>query len=119
MSSIKIHAGDFKGKAEISHWHSAIHILSTKKHPFLGEKIPFAEIESIEIATEESVKKIGGTLGWGVTGAVLLGPVGLLAGLLAGGRGKKVTFVTKFKDGRKILASTNIKTFNKLQAATF
>src|SRR3546814_10870207 len=50
-------------------------------------------IADLEPASEESVKRIGGTLGWGAAGALVLGPVGLLAGLLAGGRGTEVTFV--------------------------
>jgi hypothetical protein len=57
--------------------------------------------------------------GWGIVGAVLLGPVGLLAGLLAGGRGKDVTFVGVHKDGRKFFATTDSKTYTKISAALF
>lgn len=53
-------------------------------------------------------------------GALALGPAGLLAGLLLGGeKSKDVTFVAKFKDGRKFLGTTDNKTFTKLQAAVF
>ncbi|MGI2002125.1 hypothetical protein [Shewanella frigidimarina] len=53
-------------------------------------------------------------------GALALGPAGLLAGLLlGGGKSKDVTFVAKFKDGRKFLGTTDNKTFTKLQAAVF
>lgn len=48
-----------------------------------------------------------------------LGQVGLLAGLILGGNKKEVTFVAKFKDGRKMLATTDSKSFTKMQAATF
>ena len=85
----------------------------------MGEAIPFTNLEEVEVATEDSVKKVGGTIGWGAAGAVMLGPVGLLAGLLLGGKGKEVTFVAKFKDGRKLLATTDGKTFAKIQAAVF
>ena len=74
------------------------------------------DIVALELATKESVKRLGGTLGWGVAGAALLGPVGLLAGLLLGGKGKNVTFVCVFKDGKKILATTNNKTYIKFLA---
>ena len=50
---------------------------------------------------------------------MILGPVGLLAGLLLGGRNKEITFVAKFKNGKKIFASTDSKTFTKLQAVIF
>lgn len=77
------------------------------------------DIASVEKATEESVKRIGGTVGWGAVGAALLGPVGLLAGLLAGGRGTNVTFIARFKDGSKILATTDARTYTAIQAASF
>jgi len=117
MAKIKVYAGDFlEGDSQYS-FDSLI--LKTKEHSFLGETIPITELETVDIATEESVKKLGGTVGWGVAGAVILGPVGLLAGLLLGGKKKEVTFIAKFKDGRKLLASTDSKTFTKLQAAVF
>jgi len=39
--------------------------------------------------------------------------------VLAGGNKKQVTFIAEFKDGRQILASTDGKTFTKIQAAAF
>ena len=117
MSKIKVLAGDFiKGDGQFS-WGSLV--LKTKAHSWVGETIAASELETVEVATEESVKKIGGTVGWGVAGAVLLGPAGLLAGLLLGGRKKEITFVARFKDGRKLMATTDSKTFTKLQAACF
>jgi len=117
MANVKVHAGDFlEGDGE---YNFGSLTLKTKEHNFLGETIPITELETVEIATEESVKKLGGTIGWGAAGAVILGPVGLLAGLLLGGKKKQVTFTVKFKDGRKLLASTDSKTFTKLQAAVF
>jgi len=117
MAKIKVHAGDFLEGDDQYSFGSLI--LKTKEHSFIGETIPITELETVEIATEESVKKIGGTIGWGAAGAVILGPVGLLAGLLLGGKKKEVTFVARFKDGRKLLATTDSKTFTKLQAAVF
>jgi hypothetical protein len=117
MAKIKVHAGDFlKADGQLSFGSL---VLKTDAHRILGESIPLAALDSVEIATEESVKKLGGTLGWGVAGGVLLGPVGLLAGLLTGGRKKEVTFVAKFKDGRKFMGTTDSKSFTKLQAACF
>ena len=117
MAKLKVHAGDFlEGDGQFSFGSL---VLKTEAHRFLGETIPITAMEMVEIATEQNVKKLGGTAGWGIAGGVLLGPVGLLAGLLAGGRKKEVTFVAKFKDGRKLLATTDNKTFTKLQAACF
>ena len=119
MATITIHAGDFpKGKAT-----TMFSVITFPWKPgdgfSAGESIGFDKLEAVEVASEESVKRIGGTVGWGAVGGVLLGPVGLLAGLLAGGRGTEVTFVAKFKDGRKFLGATDSKTFTKIRAAVF
>ena len=53
-----------------------------------------------------SIKKLGRTIGGGIIGGVLLGPVGWLAGVLASGRKKEVTFLATLKDGRQFLATT-------------
>lgn len=69
------------------------------------------------VASEEAIKSVGGTIGWGIAGGVALGPVGLLAGLVLGGKRKEVTFIAKFKDGRKVIATTDSKTWVQIQAA--
>lgn len=117
MAKVTVHAGDFlKGDSQFI---PGSLILRTTEHSWLGETISITQLETVEVASEESVKKIGGTIGWGAAGALVLGPVGLLAGLLLGGKKKDVTFIAKFKDGRKLLATTDSGTFTKLQAAVF
>lgn len=116
MTDIKVHAGDFEK-------HGAFFMFG-KFHMYEVGKLKQAiynadEVDTLEIASEENVKRLGGTVGWGVAGAALLGPVGLLAGLLAGGKRKQVTFVVKFTDGRKLLGTASAKGFTKMQAATF
>lgn len=86
---------------------------------WLREDIKAAEVEAVEVATEENLKKMGGAIGWGLVGGLALGGVGALAGVLAGGRKKEVTFVCKFKDGRKMLAKADSKVFEKIQSECF
>lgn len=137
MAKVKVHAGDFKKKAESSFLfgqfslylsnQEAIEKAKEKGKGIFGQafaaNMPVTysakDIEEIDLASEESVKKIGGTVGWGVAGAVVLGPAGMLAGLLLGGKKKEVTFVCRFKDGKKLLATVDSKTWKKIQAATF
>lgn len=117
MAKIEIHAGDFYkvyGSVVFGKM-----ILRNKQHPIMGESIPFNRLKLVQIATEESVKSLGGTLGWGAIGAVALGPAGLLAGLLLGGKSKEVTFLAELEDGRKFMATTDSKTFTEMQAAAF
>lgn len=117
FGSFEIHAGDFKkGK---DHQFVGGKLLMKKQGKFFRETVPLDQLETLEVASEESVKRVGGTVGWGVAGGVLLGPVGLLAGLLAGGRGKDVTFVCKLRDGRKFMATAPSKVFTELSAALF
>lgn len=117
MGKIVVHAGDFLDR--VGHFDFGWFSLKTKKNPFLGESISVAQLEALEIASEENVKKLGGTVGWGAVGALVLGPIGLLAGLMLGGKKKEVTFVARFKDGRRLLATTDNATFIELQAAVF
>lgn len=124
MAKLTVHAGDFpKGKASISSMFGMVTVTFTWQpgDGLLPQSLSLNEqnIESLEMASEESVKRLGGTVGWGVAGAMLLGPAGMLAGLLAGGRGKDVTFVLKLNDGRRMLATTDSSAYTKLQALTF
>jgi hypothetical protein len=120
MSRITIHAGDFAtGKGSISSstiifpWAAGDGFSSGKCVSMVGN------LESTQLASEDSVKRVGGTVGWGIAGAALLGPVGLLAGLLMGGKGKDVTFIAILKDGKKFLATVDSSSFIKLQALVF
>jgi tRNA_anti-like len=120
MATFKVIAGDFgEGKQ------GRVLIGSLYKKSSQGFYMPLTghigtgQIETIEIATEENLKKMGGSIGWGLIGGLTLGPVGALAGVLAGGNKTTVTFVCKFKDGRKFLGSCAPKTFTLIQAASF
>ena len=117
MAYLTIHAGDFR-KGRIEYYMRELRLIEAT-NPTRVKKFPLNELATVEIATEESVKRLGGTVGWGAAGALLLGPVGLLAGLLLGGRKKEVTFVARFKDGRKFLATTDPKVYRKLLSACF
>jgi hypothetical protein len=118
MAKITIHAGDFpKGAASMRF--GQISLPWTPGDGFTGKIIALAELEEIDVASEENVKRIGGTIGWGVAGALVLGPVGILAGLLLGGKKTEVTFVAKFKGDRKMFGSTDSKTYKTMMATVF
>ena len=55
--------------------------------------------------------------GRALAGSLVLGPVGLVAGLVGGSKNQLVKFVAKFHDGRAIEATTDAATFRKLQSA--
>lgn len=115
-----VHAGDFgEGHAWYGSLAGVFNLPAAGGKTFSRVKVPKGEVTGLEIATEETVKRVTGTVGWGLAGAALLGPVGLLAGLFMGGKSKKVTFILRFKDGRKLLASADSSSFAAIQAATF
>lgn len=62
---------------------------------------------SAEILTEESKSSIMGKAGWGAIGAIALGPLGLLAGVLGGGHSKEICVACEFTDGRKFIATVS------------
>jgi hypothetical protein len=116
MAEFKVLGGDFnKGRATLT-WGSIS--FAPEGFSFTGERRSNSELDEVAIATEETFKRLGGTLGWGAVGAVALGPVGLLAGLLLGGSKKEVTFVARYKDGKKFLAVGDPKIFQKCLAAS-
>lgn len=76
-------------------------------------------LESVEMASEESVKRVGGALGWGLAGGALFGPAGLVVGGVLGGKGTDVTFIGTLRDGKRFLASARSETYVKFRSATF
>lgn len=93
---------------------------STQANIWKGETIDLKlNAENIEALDEEKVKKLAGTAGWGLAGAVLLGPLGAIGGMLLGGNKKQVTFACYLSDGRKFMATTDSKTWTKIMAAKF
>ena len=118
MAKVKVHAGKGFDKGNGSLMFNSLSLPSSKgKHGL--EVVSLSSLASVQVATEDKVKKMAGSIGWGAVGLVALGPLGALAGILAGGNKKEVTFIAEFKDGRQILASTDGKTFTKIQAAAF
>lgn len=113
VSSIQFLAGDLgKGSG---------HLLASGKVRIPGGSKDFSmsAVASVEIASEESVKRVGGALGWGLAGAAIFGPAGLIVGGLLGGKGKDITFAGTLKDGKRFLAMAKSDVFRRFQAATF
>lgn len=84
IHNFDVHAGDFgDGMAWYGSLAGAFN-LPAKDKTLAREKVAKDQVSALEIATEENVKSAGGALGWGILGGAMLGPVGLLAGLLFG-----------------------------------
>jgi hypothetical protein len=83
------------------------------------EEVPTYLLQSVELISQETIQKHPNRLAWGLGGAALMGPLGLLTGLLPrGSTHNKVAFVAEFTDGRSFLATTDHKTYLKIKAAS-
>jgi hypothetical protein len=123
---LKVLAGDFQGDG----W---LYTLDTKQQPMFlkpdglagalthrGEKVLLpGNIESLDVVTEENKKRFVGAAGWGLVGAAALGPLGALAGVLAGGRTKEVVVAVALKSGQRFLAQVDPATHKRLLALSF
>lgn len=117
VAKVKVHAGDWASGSEHSFGFGSFSLRGHGK--WLPETVRADRLVNLEVASEENVKRLGGAAGWGAVGALALGPVGLLAGVVMGGNKKDVTFIAEFDDGRKMLATTDSKAFTQMQAAIF
>lgn len=114
MSKVKVLAGDIPAgewaASASAQWGFAI--LVSK-----GETLTL-KIASVEPLTEERVKKLAGTAGWGLAGAALLGPLGAIGGMLLGGNRTEISFVCNTKDGKRFMGVTDAKFYQQLVAAS-
>ncbi len=114
MGKITVVAGDFTGEGRYDDGRIT---LRPKQQPTPAHRMKVVDFfASIEIAAQRDVVRIGGAVGWGAAGAILAGPVGLLAGAVLGGRGKQVLFVAVLKDGRRFVGRTDSKTYAALRS---
>jgi hypothetical protein len=74
------------------------------------------KVSSVELITEEKRKDLLKSAAWGVIGAVALGPVGALAGVLAGGNKQSTCFTCVLNDGRKFMAVSDTGTYQRFVA---
>ena len=122
MAKVKVVAGDIENGAwNFADVFGACAIVKTKKgHMFKTESIDFIkDVKSVELVDEENVSKLSSIAGFGAAGALLLGPLGAIGGMLLGSSRKEVAFVAYLQSGTKFMATTDGKTWKKIMAAKF
>lgn len=83
------------------------------------EVVHAAEFASLEVVGQMSGKSFGGAAVAGIAGGLLLGGVGAVAGVLAGGNQDAVTFQLTLRDGRRVLGSAKPVVYQEIVAAEF
>ncbi|MEN5090578.1 hypothetical protein ABE458_07805 [Pseudomonas protegens] len=110
MANIEVLSGDFlQGAGEYRHGTFRLKTVLNSA----GVEIKASAFKSLEIATESPIANKD-ALGYGIAGAMLLGPVGAIAGYLMAGTENEVTFIGTFKDGRQLMAATDSNTYKDI-----
>lgn len=119
MAAIKVLAGDF-----LKHGLGALHggtLVLTPRDTKLGRAKSYSvkDLKALELADEQSGVRAFGAAAWGTAGALVAGPLGLLAGAVLGGQGQKVTFVAVTADDKRLLGQCDKSAWIKMQACRF
>ena len=114
-----IHAGDWTptSRREVVRSYCA-----SDNFEFFGgkESVPYSELVSLEEADEENTVEFHPTFGRalvsGLIGGIFFGGLGAFIGTILGSsraavKVKSVTFIAKFRDGRRLLATTTKEAF--------
>ncbi|MEQ8448246.1 MAG: hypothetical protein RIB97_01030 [Nitratireductor sp.] len=109
-------AGDYKKDCDVRFAGDRLQI---QKGIFSFEHINVADTSSFEVVTEENRASILGKVGWGAVGALALGPLGLLAGVIGGGNRRDRVMLIETRDGKRLLLKGGAKDVEKFTATTF
>lgn len=120
MSHFKILGGDFSKETSLLTTFGVLFQLSVPRPGFTLKSDTYElkdNIAKVEQITEQNKTKVLSKAGWTTLGAVALGPVGLLAGLLFGGNTKYICMAVKLKSGQEFLAECDLQTYQKFYDA--
>lgn len=106
--------GDYKHKAVIMQGGKAVLNVGLMKNL----KLDSSTIDQIEVVDEESQKSMGSAVARGAAGALLLGPLGVVAAATAKTKGVHVV-VVQFKDGKRSLLELDDTRFKAIKLAMF
>ena len=83
-----------------------------------GKKVALSVLK-IELMNEEKAKSFLGAAGMGLVGSALVGPLGLIVGVLAGGNKNSKVYALSYKDIQFIVESSNKTDQQKLDNAVY
>lgn len=113
---MKVLAGDWKAGCGVM---LAGPRLQFQRGTFSFDYVAFSDIDTFDVVTEENRASIFGKVGWGAVGAIALGPLGLLAGVLGGGNRRERVMVMRTIDGRRAMIKGTAKDVERIKAAMF
>lgn len=110
----KVIAGDYDGKMVMQ----TFGMVSISTGLFKSVDVNRETIEEYEIVDESNRTSAVSAVGRGLAGGLLLGPVGMLAGLSAKKKGVHIVAI-RFKDGKKSLLEIDDKIYSALVKSCF
>ena len=114
---MKVIGGALPNGAEISSSIFGKYTLEIPEGFFKSRKVSLNDhLTAVEHITEENTYSILGKAGWGTLGAIALGPVGLLAGLVLGGNSVELCCACKLDTGEEFLVSCETEECQKLKS---
>ena len=114
MSRFKFISGNIDPKSTLNHFFG-VYVLQHPTGIFSVEDYKLYEnLVSITQITDENKASFVGKAGWGLVGGLALGPVGLLAGLLAGGNKKVACCAFEMLPNYRFVAEIEAKTYAAL-----
>ncbi|MBE7184508.1 MAG: hypothetical protein INR68_08895 [Methylobacterium mesophilicum] len=118
MTKIVIIAGDWPSGTDVTYAPGFFGKPSSILIGWTGGRFYAEHIASAEHVTEQNSTSVLGKVGWGAVGSVALGPVGLLAGLVAGGKRQHTIVALELVDGRKALLKCDQAGFEAVMKAS-
>ena len=114
---MKVLGADFAKKVEVNTKGKNIALSYTDKNGKFHVIRVDKDLEVWEQITEENKFKFGPSMGWGFLGAVILGPIGAIAGILLKGRAKHCTVACTFTESRRCAIEMSPEEFTAFQFA--
>jgi len=116
LGQFKIIAGDFRTDMKHQFVANTLMLHEDGGWGFSATKYPAKRIVAVEEVSADSDRKVGGTLGWGIAGALVAGPLGAIAAGYVGGKKNDVTFICRLDDGKEFVGVMKKSLFSSLSA---
>jgi hypothetical protein len=119
---MKYLGGDYgtRGKCRIekSIWTGRLKRIVVSGRLFCRWKIKAKDIVKVQEVNESNKVNVLGAIGGGIVGGLLTGGIGILAGSILAGRGKKYIVLIRDRQDRKLLCAVKQKEYELLLGAT-
>jgi hypothetical protein len=111
LGQFKIIGGDFSLDAKHQFTRGVLHLVPVGGWGFKTVKYPTERVVAVEQFEADTDRKVGSTIGWGIGGALLAGPLGAAALGYLGGKSNDVVFACELDDGKKFVGVMKRRTF--------